>query len=219
MTEPPRRPYTPRMTPRDRRRQLLDAALRIIIRDGYGAVSIETIAREADVSRPVIYGVFDGLGDLLGALLDRQERRALAQLGAAVPGVPGDQDPGEFIVGVVRSMVEVVAHDPDTWIPILLPPDRTPKAVRERIDRDREGVRRQFEALLAWALARRGGPGDVDLELASHSILVVVEHWGRLVLRDPDRFTADRLAEFVEGLVGGLGGGGPKPPGDRVEGP
>lgn len=210
MSEPARRPYTPRMTPRDRRRQLLDAALRIIIRDGYGAVSIETIAREADVSRPVIYGIFDGLGDLLGALLDRQERRALAQLGAAVPGVPRDQDPGEFIVGVVRSMVEVVANDPDTWIPILLPPDRTPKVVRERIDRDREGVRRQFEALLAWALARRGGPVDVDMELASHSILVVVEHWGRLVLRDPDRFTADRLAGFAKGLVGGLprGGGG-----------
>jgi AcrR family transcriptional regulator len=204
MSDPARRPYTPRMTPRDRRRQLLDAALRIIIRDGYGAVSIETIAREADVSRPVIYGVFDGLGDLLGALLDRQERRALAQLGAALPGVPGDQDPVEFIVGVVRSMVEVVADDPDTWIPILLPPDRTPQAVRDRIDRDRERVRKQFEALLAWALTRRGRPADVDMELASHSMLVVVEHWGRLVLSDPERFTADRLAGFVEGLVGGL---------------
>lgn len=219
MTESTRRPYTPRMTPRDRRRQLLDAALRVIIRDGYGAVSIETIAREADVSRPVIYGIFDGLGDLLGALLDRQERRALAQLGAAVPGVPGDQDPGEFVVGVVRAMVAVVAGDPDTWIPILLPPDRTPKAVRERIDRDREGVRRQFEALLAATLDRRGGPADVDLELASHSLLVVVEHWGRLVLRDPEHFTADRLAGFVEGLVRGLAGGPAKPPSDRATGP
>jgi AcrR family transcriptional regulator len=207
MPDPPvRRPYTPRMSPRDRRRQLLDAALRIIIRDGYGAVSIETIAREVDVSRPVIYGAFDDLADLLGALLDRQERRALAQLAAAVPGPPGDQEPAAFIVGVVRSMVEVVAEDPDTWIPILLPPDRTPKVVRERIDRDRERVRRQFEALLGWALARRGGPGEVDMELASHSILVVVEHWGRLVLRDPERFSAERLAAFVEGLVGGLAG-------------
>jgi AcrR family transcriptional regulator len=194
------------MSPRDRRRQLLDAALRIIIRDGYGAVSIETIAREVDVSRPVIYGAFDGLGDLLGALLDRQERRALAQLAAAAPAPPGDQDPGQFIVGIVRSMVEVVARDPDTWIPILLPPDRTPKVVRERIDRDRERVRRQFEALLAWALERRGGAAGVDMELASHSILVVVEHWGRLVLRDPERFSAERLAGFVERLVGGISG-------------
>jgi len=192
------------MTPADRRRQLLDAALRIIIRDGYGAVSIETIAREVEVSRPVIYGVFDGLGDLLGALLDRQERRALEQLGAALRGAPGDQDPGEFVVAVVRSMVEVVASDPDTWHPILLPADGTPKVVRERIDRDRERVRQQFEGLLVWALARRGGTAAVDLELASHSLLVVVEQWGRLILRDPERFSSERLAGFVEGFVKSL---------------
>jgi AcrR family transcriptional regulator len=210
MPAPSRRPYTPRLAPVDRRRQLLDAALRIIIRDGYRAVSIETIAREADVSRPVIYGVFDGLGDLLGTLLDRQERRALKQLGAALPRAPGDQDPEDFVVGFVRSMVTAVASDPDTWHPILLPADGMPKAVRERIDRDRERVRQQFEALLAWGLGRRGTTDGVDLELASHSILVVIEHWGRLVLSDPDRFTGDRLAGFVEMLLGRLtGGGGP----------
>lgn len=190
------------MAPDDRRRQLLDAALRIIIRDGYSAVSIETIAREVGVSRPVIYGVFDGLGDLLGALLDRQERRALAQLAGALPEAPGEQDPGEFLVAAVRSMVDVVAGDPDTWYPILLPPDGTPKVVRERIDRDRERVRQQFEGLLAWAIARRGGPADVDLELASQSLLVVVEQWGRLVLSDPERYSAERLAVFVRSLLG-----------------
>jgi AcrR family transcriptional regulator len=204
MSVPSRRPYTARMSPRDRRRQLLDAALSIIIRDGYEAVSIETIAREVDVSRPVIYSVFDGLGDLLGSLLDRQERRALAQLSSALPGVPGDEDPGEFVVGVVGSMVDAVANDPNTWIPILLPPDGTPKAVRERIDRDRERVRAQFEALLAWGLARRGGTSGVDLELASHSLLVVVEHWGRLVLSDPGRFTSERLAGFAKAFLDGL---------------
>jgi AcrR family transcriptional regulator len=60
MPAPSRRPYAARLSPQDRRKQLLDAALRIIIRDGYGAVSIETIAREVDVSRPAIYGVFEG---------------------------------------------------------------------------------------------------------------------------------------------------------------
>jgi AcrR family transcriptional regulator len=207
MPAPSRRPYAARMPPDERRRQLLDAALAIIIRDGYGAVSIDAIAREVGVSRPVIYGVFDGLEDLLGALLDRQEKRALAQLSAALPAVPGDRDPGEFVVGFVRSMVEVVGRDPDTWTPILLPPGRTPKVVQERIDRDRERVRGQFEALLAWALERRGGSAGVDLELASHSLLVVVEQWGRLILRDPERFTGDRLASFVENLLNGLSSG------------
>ena len=42
--------------------QLLDAALEVIARDGYAGVSIDAIAREAGVTRPVVYGVFDGLG-------------------------------------------------------------------------------------------------------------------------------------------------------------
>jgi AcrR family transcriptional regulator len=196
------------MSPGDRRRQLLDAALRIIIRDGYGAVSIEAIAREVDVSRPVIYGAFDGLGALLGALLDRQERRALAQLAAALPAVPaGDRDADGVIVGAVRSFVEVVAGDPDTWRPILLQPEGTPAVVRERVDRDRERVRRQLEQLLAWWLGERGAGDGVDTELASHLLLAVGEYGGRLVLGEPERFSAERLAGFVEALLRGLPGG------------
>jgi len=192
------------MPPTDRREQLLDAALTVINRDGYGGVSIEAIAREADVSRPVIYGVFDGLGDLLGALLDRQEERALRQLTAALPAAPGDQDPDEFLVGAVRSLVDAVVGDPDTWRPILLPPDGTPEAVRARVDRDRERVREQLEGLLRWGLARRGGPPDLDLELASHALLAVAERWGRLVLSEPEEFSGERLAAFVRKLLGEL---------------
>lgn len=209
MSAPSRRPYAARLPPLDRREQLLDAALRVIIRDGYGAVSVETIAREAAVSRPVIYGVFAGLGELLGALLDRQEQRALGQLAAALPALPADADPDRFLVGVARSLVAVVAGDPDTWRPILLPPEGTPAVVRERVDRDRERVRRQFESLLAWGLKRRGGPTGVDVELASHALLAVAEYGGRLVLSDPERFSADRLAGLVEVLLAAVPGAPP----------
>src|SRR5436309_1884233 len=201
-----RRPYAARMPPVDRRRQLLDAALAVIIRDGYGAVSIETIAREAAVSRPVIYGAFEGLGELLEALLDRQERRALAQLSRALPAFPADEDPARFLVGVARSLVEAVAGDPDTWRPILLPPEGTPAAVRERVDRDRERVRQQFEVVLGWAPARRGGPPGIAVELASHALLAVAENGGRLVLSDPERFSPSRLTALVEALLRALPG-------------
>src|SRR5436305_1045996 len=80
-----RRPYTPRLPVEQRREQLLDAALRVIGRDGYSGVSIDAIAREAGVTRPVVYGAFERLEPLLYALLDRSEQRALAQLMAALP--------------------------------------------------------------------------------------------------------------------------------------
>ena len=57
----PRRPYAPRMAPEQRREQVLDAALRVILELGYSGVSIEAIAREAGVTRPVIYDHFANL--------------------------------------------------------------------------------------------------------------------------------------------------------------
>ena len=198
-----RRPYAARMPPEARREQLLDAALLVIARDGYSGVSIDAIAREAGVTRPVVYGVFDGLGALLYALLDRQEERALAQLLAALPLDPDLGDPDSFLTTTVRRLIETVAGDPLTWRPILLAPEGTPSAVGERIARDREMVRRRIEALAAAWLQSRGGP-DVDPGIAAHALIAIAEHFGRMIVEDPERFEADRLLATVEGLLAAL---------------
>src|ERR1700733_14275165 len=97
----PRRPYAPRMPPQQRREQLIDAALRVIIEQGYEGVSIEAIARTAGVTRPVIYDHFPNLGTLLRALIQREENCALAQLADVVPEMPGDADPADVFAGGV----------------------------------------------------------------------------------------------------------------------
>jgi AcrR family transcriptional regulator len=191
------------MEPAARREQLLDAALEVIARDGYAGVSVDAIAREADVTRPVVYGVFDGLEPLLSALLERQERRALAQLVGAVPLDLGAEDPDAFLVTAARRAAETVRRDPLTWRPILLPPEGTPAAVRKRIDRDRDLVRERIEDLLKTGLALRGGP-DVDPEMAAHALLGVAEYFGRLIVADPEGFDVDRLVATIEALLGAL---------------
>ena len=68
------------MSPEDRREQLLDAALRVLSRDGFDSGTIEGVAQEAGVSRPVVYDAFPGgLDELSLALLDRTQKRALRQ--------------------------------------------------------------------------------------------------------------------------------------------
>jgi AcrR family transcriptional regulator len=202
MASSPRR-YAPRLPPAARREQLLDAALAVIGREGYAGLSIDSIAREAGVTRPVVYGTFDGLGPLLYALLDRQEQRALSQLLQAVPAELGGQDPDAFLVEAVGRLVEVVREDLPTWRPILLGPEGTPAAVRERIARDREVVRARIQALLEVGLERRGGP-EVDAEIASHAILGLAEYFGRLLVEDPEGFEAERLVAMIEALLAAL---------------
>jgi len=198
-----RRPYARRLPPDERRTQLLDAALAVIERDGYAGVSIDAVAREAGVTRPVVYSVFDGLAPLLFALLDRQEKRALEQLLDALPANVDHRDPDAFLVETVGRLVDMVTGDPVTWRPILIAGVGTPEPVRERIDRDRDLVRERMQSLLEAGLALRGGP-RVDTELAAHALVAIAEHFGRLLMEDPERFDRGRLQAAVAGVLGML---------------
>ena len=198
-----RRPYAARVPQDVRRQQLLDAALTVIVRDGYDAVSVDAIAREAGVTRPVVYGIFDGLGPLLGALLDRQQQRALRQLAAALPQDPDLGDLESLVDGAARRLIDQVRSDPTTWQPILLAPHNVPEQVRDRIAADREEVVRRLVGLIEIGLAGRGEPA-LDAEVLAHAVVAVMEHFGRLLLTDPDRFDTDRLVAAVGGVLHAL---------------
>ncbi len=195
-----RRPYAARVPLPERREQLLDAALAIIDRDGYDGISIDAIAREVGVTRPVVYGAFDGLGPLLGALLDRQQRRALAQLYGAIPLAslltPGGIDAAVIARQAIPALHAMLLADPVTWRAILRSPANVPEVVRQRIEGDRARVRGTIELGVRMLL-----PG-ADAEVLAHTVIAVLEHFGPLVLDDPERFSSSRLLAVVEGMVG-----------------
>ena len=199
--KPKRRRYTPRMTPEARREQLLDAALRVISRDGYGAVSIEAIAREADVSRPVVYSAFDDLNALLFALLDRQEQRALNQLLATISLEPDWDHFDAYLKRTIREMAAVVAGDPMTWRPIFLAYEGTPAVVRARIDAARDVVRGRIEVVAEAAIAAIGRAPEIDAGVVSHSLVAIGEYFGRRILEAPETIDIARIADTVSALL------------------
>ena len=79
----------PRMTGAERREQILDVTSDLVGDRGFHALSIEAVAREAGITRPVIYGHFDDLDGLLTALIDRESVRALTSSREVLPRVDG----------------------------------------------------------------------------------------------------------------------------------
>jgi AcrR family transcriptional regulator len=201
-----RRPYAPRVPPAERRRQVLDAALHLIATDGYGAVSMEAVAREVGVTRPVVYGAFGSLPVLLGALLVREEQRAVRVLAALVPADPGERDPDDVLLESLRAFLDAVAAHPDTWRLILLPIEGTPRIVRREVERKRAALLDELRRLVRWALEHRGSLRALDEELLTRSILSVGEEAGRLLLTDPQRYPVERLVSYGRELLGSLGG-------------
>jgi AcrR family transcriptional regulator len=199
-----RRPYAPRLAPAERREQLMDAALQVIARDGYDAVTIESVAREAGVTRPVVYNVFDGLDALLFALLDRQERRALGRLTDTISLTPDLSDLTGYLTRTVRELVAMILEDPLLWRPIFLTHGGTPVAVRERVDRDREVVRARMQQVVELALALRPAGSGLDAQVLSQALVGIGEHFARLLLERPGEVDVDALASTVAGLLSAL---------------
>ena len=189
------------MAAADRREQVLDAALRIIVRDGYGAVSIDAIARELDVTRPVIYSHFSGLDALLQALLDRQEERALHSLLGALSTEPDLRDLRGYVRATALRLCSIISSDPALWAPIFAPAAATPEAVRRRIQRDREAVRARMQTLLEAVVNAGQLPDGADPHVLSHALLAMGEHFGRLLTEDPTVLDPDAVATTLSALL------------------
>jgi AcrR family transcriptional regulator len=189
------------MAPQARREQLIDAALSVIIAQGYEGVSIEAIARTAGVTRPVIYDHFPNLGRLLEALIEREEQYALEQLAAVVPTEPNDDDPAELLAGGVRRFLDAVASRPETWRIILLPLEGTPAIVRDHVETNRARTLERIQALVGWAIDRDYLPAQLDVELSARAIRNLAEEAGRMVLTDQQRFSPERYEGYARSMM------------------
>ncbi|MEV6500785.1 TetR/AcrR family transcriptional regulator [Streptomyces prunicolor] len=196
-----RRPYAPRVPIAQRREQLLDAALAVIVSDGYERVSIDAIAKRAQVARAVVYGAFENLDALLTALLNRQQTRAFARLLETIPETGDPRDPAGFAAEAVRRMSAMLRQDPDTWRLILLPAGNMPTVVRDRIEADRERFQLQVEQWISLLLADRSNP-QLDPQILAHALVACAEHFGRTALTDPDKFDPSRLINQVQVILG-----------------
>jgi AcrR family transcriptional regulator len=191
------------MAPPQRREQILDAALRVIVEQGYEGVSIEAIARTAGVTRPVIYDHFPNLAALLQALIEREERCALAQLAQVVPGTDPVEldDPVEVLGAGVRRFLEAVASRPGTWRIILLPLEGTPQIVRQHVETNRAKLLERLRELVRWGIQGEELPEGLDVELAAQAILSLAEEAGRMVLTDSERYAPERYEAFVRAVM------------------
>jgi AcrR family transcriptional regulator len=198
-----KRRYAPRMPPEERREQLLDATLRLIAADGLAAVSMEAVAREAQIAKTVVYDAFGSKRELLKALFEREQESVLSAIAEAIPTPPLAGDPAELLVESLTAVLEAVQRNPHTWRLILLPADGTTPALREEVDRHRERLLRQIEPLVGWG-AERLGLGQLDPELAAQLILGSAENAARLTLTHPRRFPPRRIAEFAADLLTAL---------------
>jgi AcrR family transcriptional regulator len=178
---------TTRMPARERREQLLDATKAVVDADGFHAVSIESVARTAGITRPIVYHHFpEGLDELLVSLVERETTRALEQLA-------GHLSEERDLAATFAAYLDVVAADPVTWRIVLMAPEGTPAVLRDRI---REG-----RAAFAAALAGVADFASPDPQLTGQLLQALADEAARLAL---DGFPRERLVAHARWLIGAL---------------
>ena len=161
------------------RRAVLDAALRLVDRDGYGSVTIKGIAEEAGVGRQTVYRWWTSKAAILLEAVAEQDLRTLLRLTYALT-----QTAGPVIAGLMAD----ATHDPEFLGVLqdgLLAPRR--KVVRDILER-----------------GQRSGQFGADTDLALVTDLVWGTMWYRIQSKHApvDAALADDLTKAVVRLLG-----------------
>ena len=192
-----------RLSAAERREQLLDVTKTLVGERGFHHLSIEAIAKRAGITRPVIYAHFEDLDALLEAMLEREARRALTQLGAIMPTeLPEGGRRKDALLGALRGYLEAIQADPVTWRLVLMPPEGAPHMLREQVERGRDAIVATLAQVVGPGLApERPSP---DPHLTARLLSALSDEAARLLLSDPQEYPIERLMRHAEWLLGQL---------------
>jgi AcrR family transcriptional regulator len=191
-------PTSSRLTASERREQLLEVTTRIVAEQGFQAVSIESVARRAGISRPIVYEHFGDLQGLLEAVVEREMSRAFSQVSETALTDLTEGDHRELMLESLRAFLYAVRDHPSTWRLVLMPAEGAPELLRQGLARGRTVVLAQLAQAVRPIMRASESP---DAELTARVLSAISDEYARLILTDPERFTPDRLVDHARWLL------------------
>jgi AcrR family transcriptional regulator len=184
--------------PEKRRPLILDAALAVFLAHGYERASMDAIAREAGVTKPVVYACFASKDELFGELLRREAQRILSEIAGALPEQV-DPDPRRALAAALTAFLRAVAGAPDAYRVIFLGEGGADAAIARQVQRGREQL---VDAVAALAGGWLGERGDRDTaRLVAHALVGIAEQGARALLSEPGRWTPEQMGPRLARLI------------------
>ena len=202
-----RRPGTrlPRVAAADRRRQILDAAVRVFARQGFHTCRVSDIADEAGVAYGLVYHYFQSKEQVLDTLFLERWNVLLE----AITDVDNRRGaPRDKLTAVAGFIIDSYRHDPELMKVIIVEVTRAANSfgathlakIREAFDRIADIVRD----------AQRQGAfrDDVDADFAAMTFYGAIEQvltgWIFGVLPESDADFEQAKLRIVDTICGGL---------------
>lgn len=157
-----------------RRRQVLDAAVRVMQRTGFHQMSMQDLATEASVSVGLIYRYFGGKEDLLLQTIVRIQDAFSDQLGP-VMAAAGD-DLVEQLAAGIRRYIQIVDENLDAVVLTYRESRTLDAAGRARIKDLEIASAAPLHAAIEAGIAD-GRFNNVDVDIVLFDIMLVAHGW------------------------------------------
>src|SRR3954462_990003 len=159
-----KRKRAPHLGPERRRPEVLDAALKLFLRGGYDGTSMQAVADQAGVTKPVVYACFDSKDELFRSLLRREEERILAEIQGAFAEADLS-DPETTLTEGFIGFLRAVGDSPDVFRLIFMGEGGGNAAVADRIRRGRQAQVDTLSSLARpWIEHRNGKASEAEIE-------------------------------------------------------
>jgi AcrR family transcriptional regulator len=142
--------------PERRRPLVLDAALKLFVEHGYRGTSMDAIAEAAGVTKPVVYDCYASKEKLFRALLEREERRLLAEIETAIPADPDYGDVEGLLRDAFSGLLAAAARAPDSWRVLFVSEHAADPLIARRVRRSRDAIVGRVVQLVEAYLATVG---------------------------------------------------------------
>src|ERR671911_2027812 len=192
--------------PERRRPEVLDAALKLFLESGYDGTSMQAVADEAGVTKPVVYACFASKDQLFRALLTREEERIVGEIQGAFENADLS-DPETTLIEGFTGFLRAVGESPEVYQLIFLGEGGGNAAVAHRIQRGREEQVGRLSALARrWLKANGNGKrSNAQVErtarLLGNTIAGIAEAGARLLLTEEDGWTPESLGRELGRLA------------------
>jgi TetR/AcrR family fatty acid metabolism transcriptional regulator len=195
----------PRAAPVDKRRLILDAAIRVFARRGFHHCRVSDVADEAGVAYGLVYHYFDSKEEILNTLFRERWQLlvdAIAEIDARdIPARQKLQDVAGFIIDSYR-------YEPELMKVIIVEVTRSVHSFGlQHLDQIREayaGIANIVEAARAEGTFKSDIPSEIGSMLFYGAIEQLLTAWIFELLPESEEEFESAKALVVEALCGGL---------------
>lgn len=192
----------------EKRKLILDAAVRVFARAGYHTARVADIAEEAGVAHGLLYHYFDSKDDVLATVFRDNWGQLLERVHAVEASAEGAD---EKLQGMAKILLRTWRNDPALVTVMVRDVARSPN-LQEQVDVIREAFQ-SIQRVIEQGQREGTFRTDVDARLASWVFYGALEEvltgWVLGQLPDGDEEVARAERTVVEVVCGGLAAGVP----------